>query len=479
LLIPTPKNDRESHDHSRGGRVNSRGSTRRPQVLNAAVPSRRRVIPPIRSPRMRADLLAAAQEAQASAAENVAMAALVTETTAVQVQTVPGAASSTSGQNKASGSPSDSEPSDPDPTSQQVQIWTGSLSEGVRQVTMLVTKSKPGRTDLKLYQESARAFFWWLEFDAVVRPSFRDVHHLDQVMNLVRNSTNLGIPTDIKEAANAVRLRFEDDNWGQDGEGYASDVSTDVDAGQSRIVSPALRGERQAAETGQSVAIPQPPVNHPIYGKGEIMHGVVCYRSPKKGPTYKLNPAYKHEKVNAAFIGEGHLTPGDWWPFQLVALFHGAHGRSQGGIFGSASMGVYSIVISGRNNKYHEIDKDDGEVLYYSTDNMGVATTSVGTQALNKSIDTRQPVRVLRGQGQTGGGWAPECEIRYDGLYRVIGKKLVPTRNGEEWFRYTLRREAGQGDLREIVGSSPTLQQRNDYLRIRDAYPGVARRVCG
>lgn len=435
---------------------------------------------------MRADLLAAAQEAQASAAENVAMEAPVTETTAVQVQTGPGVASSTSGQNEASGSPSVSEPSDPDPASQQVQIWTGSLSQGVRQVTMLVTKSKPGRTDvsadqLKLYQESARAFFWWLEFDAVVRPSFRDVHHLDQVMNLVRNSTNLGIPADIKEAANAVRLRFEEDNWGQGDEGYASDVSTDVDAGQPRIVSP--RSPGRASSGGNRAAgvsvIPQPPVNHPIYGKGGIMHGVVCYRSPKKGLTYKLNPAYKHEKVNAAFIGEGYLIPGDWWPFQLVALFHGAHGRSQGGIFGSASMGVYSIVISGRNNKYHEIDKDDGEILYYSTDNMGVATTSVGTQALNKSIDIRQPVRVLRGQSQTGGGWAPECGIRYDGLYRVIGKKLVPTRNGEEWFRYTLCREAGQRDLREIVGSSPTLQQRNDYLRIRDAYPGVARGVCG
>ncbi|KAK4641329.1 hypothetical protein QC761_0072880 [Podospora bellae-mahoneyi] len=162
--MPTPKNYRESRDHSRGGHVNSRGSNRRPQVLNAAVPSRRRVIPPIRSPRMRADLLAAAQEVQASAAEKVVMEAPVTETTAVQVQTDPGVASSTSGQNEASGSPSVSEPSDPDPASQQVQIWTGSLSEGVRQVTMLVTKSKPGRTDvsadqLKLYQESARAFF--------------------------------------------------------------------------------------------------------------------------------------------------------------------------------------------------------------------------------------------------------------------------------------------------------------------------------
>ncbi|KAK0672205.1 PUA-like domain-containing protein [Cercophora samala] len=485
--MPILSDDREPRGSSRGSHGNPRRSNRRPGLLNAGVSSRRRVIPPMRSPQMRVNLLAAAQNVQAAAqnvqastadSEDVRMEAPAAENTTAQASMaeVSDVTSNAPEHNAASDPPSVGGTSDPDPATQPIQIWTGSLSEGVRQVTMLVTKSKPGRTDvstaqLTLYQESTRAFFWWLEFDAVVRPSFRDVHHLDHAIRLIRDSTNPGIPADIKQAANTVYLKFEEENWGQGDEGYASDISTD--AAQSPVVSPRSPGRASGGDRAVGVSvIPQPPVNHPIYGRAGIMHGIVCYRS-RKGLTYKLNPGYRHEKVNAAFIGEGHLTPGDWWPLQLVALFHGAHGRSQGGIYGSVTMGVYSIVISGRSNKYHEIDEDDGEVLHYSTDNMGVATTSVGTQALDKSIETRQPVRVLRGQGQTGGNWAPEFGIRYDGLYQVTGKRLVSTRNGEEWFRYTLRRQAGQRDLREIVGSSPTLQQKNDYRRIRDAYPGV------
>lgn len=41
-------------------------------------------------------------------------------------------------------------------------------------------------------------------------------------------------------------------------------------------------------------------------------------------------------------------------------------------------MGVYLIVIFGCNNKYYEIDKDDGEILYYFMDNMGVVIILVG-----------------------------------------------------------------------------------------------------
>ncbi|KAK0705814.1 PUA-like domain-containing protein [Apiosordaria backusii] len=455
--------------------------------MQYGVPLRTRVIPPRRSPQMLANALAMAQNVQASASENagpetpVGGAAVVeTSTTDTAVADVQPTAmeSAISGVNGAPGSPSIRQTSEP--AEAPIEVWTGSPSDGVSQTRHLVVLYRVGRPprpsddrDIATYRRSVRAFFFWLESEAVIRPSFQDRLHLDQVLSMFDQPGFQGIPEDLRTTARALRQRFDEENWGRGDEGYASDTSND----NGTPVSPA--SSTAVSRPGQGVSnIRPPPPNHPIYGRDGIMHGVICYRSPRRGITYKLNPAYGHQKVNAAVIGHNGLIPGDWWPLQMVALFRGAHGKSQGGIFGSVSMGAYSIVVSGGSAMYREIDDDHGNVLYYSTDSKGVASSSVGTQALDRSRETREPVRVLRraGHGASHRKWVvPACGIRYDGLYQVTGKEVVQQSNGDRWFRYTLRRMLNQQpDLQDIVGHSPTPRQINDYGQIKDGYPGAA-----
>lgn len=45
---------------------------------------------------------------------------------------------------------------------------------------------------------------------------------------------------------------------------------------------------------------------------------------------------------------------------RMVALFCGAHGATQGGIYGNRETGAYSVVISG---EYDDLDQDYGNVL--------------------------------------------------------------------------------------------------------------------
>lgn len=62
-----------------------------------------------------------------------------------------------------------------------------------------------------------------------------------------------------------------------------------------------------------------------------------------------------------------HVHP-TWWLFKahadpctrMVALFCGAHGATQGGIYGNRETGAYSVVISG---EYDDLDQDYGNVL--------------------------------------------------------------------------------------------------------------------
>ncbi len=89
------------------------------------------------------------------------------------------------------------------------------------------------------------------------------------------------------------------------------------------------------------------------------MHGVVIRQG--RNISYRLNVDLPRR--NAKVFGNNGLTVGDWWPIQLVALFNGAHGSSQGGIAGDHELGTFSIVVAGT---YHDLDDDEGETLYYS-----------------------------------------------------------------------------------------------------------------
>ncbi|KAK4196273.1 PUA-like domain-containing protein [Triangularia verruculosa] len=451
-----------------GGQNPNPGSGRKrsvnaPRRLDAGVKKKKVNSPRTLSPTLAGKALAEAQIDQLPVTRNSSVETSTAETSIAERLSADPAG------NEETASPSVREPSEP--VEAHIEVWTGSLSDGISQTKHLVVFYKHNRPskesdprEIPKYQRSVRAFFWWLESEAVIRPGAQ--RELGSALDLFQRPEYQGIPEDLRDAARALRQRFDEENWGREDEDYASDTSnnndTPVSPGPARAVS------RPGPGQGVSSIRPPPP-DHPIYGRNGIMHGVICYRS-HKALSYKLNTALRREQVSARVFGHNGLTPGDWWPLQMVALFRGAHGHCQAGIYGLPLEGVYSVVV-GNGKDYQDVDDDQGDVLYYSTNHSGVHTMSRGTQALNKSMADGIPVRVLRAANRKG--WAPQIGIRYDGLYRVTGRHEV-SRGGKQWFRYTLRRLPNQQSLQEIAGSVPDWQQKNDYEKIRDGYPGAS-----
>lgn len=153
------------------------------------------------------------------------------------------------------------------------------------------------------------------------------------------------------------------------------------------------------------------------------MHGVALSLNPDSRRSFILDPRYTTSRRSAKVHGHNNLEIGAWFPRQLVALFRGAHGHQQTGIFGDRDTGAFSIVVAGQ---YDDLDRDSGDYLYYSGSNSHnnedparPAESSGGTLALHTSLRTGKAVRVLR--AATGKGkWAPTYGLRYDGLYRVV-----------------------------------------------------------
>jgi hypothetical protein len=209
------------------------------------------------------------------------------------------------------------------------------------------------------------------------------------------------------------------------------------------------------------------------------MHGL--YIKPailnRRGRAYDFDPRYKAYKRDAKVHGHNGLVPGAWWPRQIVALYHGAHGSAYKGIFGNPTDGAYSIVISGQSKTYHDLDRDSGDTVIYSADmptggngdNSVAAAQSADTRALRTSIRTGRPVRVLRSAGKDK-EWAPAAGIRYDGLYRVVGEFQGDNGKGGTVVKFRLRRMGNQTPLVTIRDSVPSPQQIRDEKRVKHGY---------
>ncbi|KAK4145110.1 PUA-like domain-containing protein [Dichotomopilus funicola] len=272
-----------------------------------------------------------------------------------------------------------------------------------------------------------------------------------------------------------------------------------------------------------------PPPNHPSWGVNGIMHGVYL----QGAHTYLFDPRYVGQRRDALQHGHNGLTPGDWWPLQVVAVYNGAHGQRVRGISGDPQTGAYSVVVSGLAAQYRYHDRDNGDVVWYSADrpNAGVglgrrgranpnannassnnntSSTSNGgagnntgsnsnnsaggnnqqaapapapaprpqhsadTRALLASERTGLPVRVLRSAGHRNRHWAPAVGIRYDGLYRVVRHIVSHNSHGGQFLKFELRRlnpAANLGmTLNQIRTTVPTQAQRAAEASIRDRY---------
>jgi hypothetical protein len=97
------------------------------------------------------------------------------------------------------------------------------------------------------------------------------------------------------------------------------------------------------------------------------------------------------------------------------------------------------------------------------------APRRAGTGLLQRSLATRNPVRVLRA-AKNGSAYAPSVGIRYDGLYVVTRQETGRNPKGGLYFKYLLERLPDQKPLQKVMDESPTAQQMADYRRINDLW---------
>ncbi|KAI9660046.1 MAG: hypothetical protein M1821_001398 [Bathelium mastoideum] len=186
--------------------------------------------------------------------------------------------------------------------------------------------------------------------------------------------------------------------------------------------------------------------------------------SRKKGDhgADKLNRDYPRRKSDV--FGHNDLIIGQWWPTQIATIRDGAHGSSQGGIYGDPKKGAWSIVVS---HGYKD-DKDRGkEILYCGTDgDAGEATAR--TQAMVASKEMGNPVRVLRSYNMPSASkYRPQCGFRYDGLYKVLDYKILDKEKQIHQFR--MKRCPDQIAIRyEGNEARPTEQERREFERDRN-----------
>jgi hypothetical protein len=291
-------------------------------------------------------------------------------------------------------------------------------------------------------------FLLWLESAAVMTPAVRDSSGIRPLLEALFDP-KYHCPSTIASRARTIYERFEADHWGA-----AGDEGENIDTTVS--ITPGITSR-------------PPPLGHPIWGQHGIMHGFLLKSTTSR---IVMNPAYTHAKRGCKEFGHNGLEPGAWWPYQAVALFHGAHGASEAGISGHPDRGTYSIVLSGH---YAEMNEDNGETLWYSsdgskdnTDPNRILSVSGRSASLHTSFRTHRPIRVLR-SSKGSPTYSPREGIRYDGLYCVTQVKTARNDKGGLYEKFKLSRQPNQASLGSIR-DKPTQQQLSDYYRIKEYY---------
>ncbi|KAI4235020.1 MAG: hypothetical protein L6R40_006566 [Gallowayella cf. fulva] len=194
----------------------------------------------------------------------------------------------------------------------------------------------------------------------------------------------------------------------------------------------------------------------------------------RKMKNHSLDPSYPLRQP-ANYYGAGNLVNGQWWPLQICALRDGAHGVIEGGIYGVAKKGAYSIVLGGGGLRGDEgyADVDHGDTMEYcgtssekKDPRTGVSVPTDFTMRMLESCDEiHNEIRVLRKASQSskhGTTYSPSCGLRYDGLYRIVGKELLdaPT----SMYRFRLERVGGQDPIRfQLPERRPTEYERRKF----------------
>lgn len=228
------------------------------------------------------------------------------------------------------------------------------VDESRQSIQLFAVKSKRAGSGLNLEDprfrgllDRARRLFTFLEHDFEISPRYREEGALTGILKLVFDNPSFHFPDDLRNRARALYEDFEANEWG------AVDTASDDDGDGDGDDDGDEQSPTPASRTAVSMRIRLPPPDHPIWGIHGIMHGV-C---PKTGVvrTTQLDRRYLAKKRSAKVFGHNGLQPGAWFPSQLLALFHGAHGARMAGIHGNAVDGTYSVVVAGM---YQDVDKE-------------------------------------------------------------------------------------------------------------------------
>lgn len=355
---------------------------------------------------------------------------------------------------------------------------------GVIQPLALMSRNGPTSKSAqpRLYMRLDK-FLRWLDEVLQMTPEIKQKTKIDLGLKLMFDSKEYYFLPQYVDKARELYGRWEDVNWGaSEAEGEAMDIDEDhhdevkVEPGRKRHKTStaskarkdsAVRTNEDSDDAGPAV-LRLPPANHPVWGVDGTMHGICL--SEGKRRTQKLDPRYIQSKRDFRAYGHNGCQVGDWYPFQIVALFRGAHGASQGGISGNKNTGAYSIVVS---SQYDDLDHDRGDSLYYSGSDSHKpkrpSPASTGTLALHMSIATGNPVRVLRSHtGKTR--FAPSEGLRYDGLYEVLEVRERVNNNGGKYEQFRLTRMAGQS---EIATHRPNATEVRELERIERGFKAI------
>lgn len=333
---------------------------------------------------------------------------------------------------------------------------------------------EPGKTQYQRVQVLLNKMTDYLQMTPEINEKTRIANTLRV---LVLDEGQFHFPKDVIKSATLLIEGWEADNFGanevrEDEAEEEDDGEGEDESGANGEPPPKRRRKSKATENGPTGVL-IPPTEHPIFGIKGGKRGIMYGAARKKGArrlTWVENPALISQKRSGKAYGSNGLDVGTWFPYQSVALFNGAHNSMQGGIAGNTTTGAYSIVVSGH---YDDLDKDHGDVLFYSgskshdnTDPQSPAPSSQGTQALQASLVSGKPVRVLRAASGKS-VFAPSAGLRYDGLYHVVSEHRPKNRKGGLYEQYKLVREAGQPP---IDLNRPSPRERADLEKVALGY---------
>ncbi|KIV96873.1 hypothetical protein PV10_00687 [Exophiala mesophila] len=224
---------------------------------------------------------------------------------------------------------------------------------------------------------------------------------------------------------------------------------------------------------------------------------------------FSTDPEWPHNRSDDYF-GHGHLVPAETWRTRAEMHRDGAHGPRVAGIAGTAFIGARSIVMGCYGPEHNTYaDRDAGSTIYYMgtalpredcdkeptnvkdpvtypdgqviASSTGAGPTS-STRAMIRSSTTGRPVRVFRGsQLPENNPFRPPEGYRYDGLYRVVGFRLL--KKERQIYEFTLKRLEdttgvyAQGPLRHAMPPPKVSSVRDKKRRFQGNSPSPVPRA--